>query len=440
MAGFELHQEWMPSDSGPPEISGTMSNLQISVGGINLTRNENIWSRSVHDSIFVSSYPLAMWFLQSWWRLIFEPLPANRYAPDHDWRMAHEPGAANQGFVWPRIVFAADGSNMLVWAAPDADQKLQSVRYLNGLPAPVSLPLAEFVQTADNFVLEVIERLAVIGLGDCPLAGLWNILDRERSDKTSRLYRKLEALMGFDPDECDEDIMRHAIELCATYGEKTIFELAPVFGKTAGGPLQGIKHFLEVPGVKGKPSIEIPKTDRANGSPPWRYALQAAHQVRQQIDNEKGPINTDILFDLLGIAAQDRTKWAPRERRRASVGIPENKEIKFVPRKKHPVSKRFELARFLADHIHTGSGNWLTSTDAGTARQKYQRAFAAEFLCPIAGLREFLQDDFSDSALDDAADMYDVSRQTVTSMLANNGLIERPLQAGLPYCVTSFEF
>jgi hypothetical protein len=43
------------------------------------------------------------------------------------------------------------------------------------------------------------------------------------------------------------------------------------------------------------------------------------------------------------------------------------------------------------------------SADLATARQKFQRAFAAEFLCPINSLVEYLSEDFSDTALEDAA-------------------------------------
>ena len=63
------------------------------------------------------------------------------------------------------------------------------------------------------------------------------------------------------------------------------------------------------------------------------------------------------------------------------------------------------------------------STDLSTARQKFQRAFAAEFLCPIDELKAFLDDDYSESAIEDAAAHFDVSERTVESPLANNGVL-----------------
>ena len=53
-------------------------------------------------------------------------------------------------------------------------------------------------------------------------------------------------------------------------------------------------------------------------------------------------------------------------------------------RKNHPQARRFELARFLADHLiapHAEAG--LIQSEATTVRQKVQRAFAAELLAPF---------------------------------------------------------
>ncbi|MCA9156579.1 MAG: ImmA/IrrE family metallo-endopeptidase, partial [Planctomycetales bacterium] len=48
------------------------------------------------------------------------------------------------------------------------------------------------------------------------------------------------------------------------------------------------------------------------------------------------------------------------------------------------------------------------------------RAFAAELLAPVDGLIEFLVDDRSDEALDEAAEHFQVSARTVAHQLENN--------------------
>ncbi|MCY4005348.1 MAG: hypothetical protein OXE84_00745 [Rhodobacteraceae bacterium] len=79
------------------------------------------------------------------------------------------------------------------------------------------------------------------------------------------------------------------------------------------------------------------------------------------------------------------------------------------------VAQRFELARFVADRVRSeglSENQWLISSDLSTTRQKFQRAFAAEFLCPIDSLVDFLNGDFSESGVEDAADHYDVNEIT----------------------------
>ncbi len=68
-------------------------------------------------------------------------------------------------------------------------------------------------------------------------------------------------------------------------------------------------------------------------------------------------------------------------------------------------------------------------TDAGTSRQKLQRAFAAEFLCPIDSLRSYLGDEFRQEAFEDAAEHFGISEKAVTSHLANHHLIPGDLRA-----------
>ena len=152
------------------------------------------------------------------------------------------------------------------------------------------------------------------------------------------------------------------------------------------------------------------------------------------IDNAK-------LYELLGLSASAVEDWSSTKRNAASIAVPcSDDQYKFMPRKNHPLAKRFELARFLGDHLLAGQTNeqWLASTDLSTARQKYQRAFAAEFLCPIAALQEFLQDDYSEDTIEEAGQHFQVSNKIVDSLLVNNGLVPPPYmtdyaEARLPY-------
>jgi Zn-dependent peptidase ImmA (M78 family) len=66
---------------------------------------------------------------------------------------------------------------------------------------------------------------------------------------------------------------------------------------------------------------------------------------------------------------------------------------------------------------------WLPLTDRATARQKFQRAFAAEFLAPIDEVSDRLGSSRTSESVEDVADEYCVSPLAIRSHLANHGLL-----------------
>ena len=172
MKKLNLNFDWFPSGNNSPEIQQTMGRFRFQAEDVNLTENKSIWSEEIEPTVLVSAYPLASWMASSWWRLLFEPLPA-RSKPSVDWRMAHELTASNQGFVWPRVIFASDTQSMQIWATSSNPADKQSVRYTNGLDHPVSENFFEFDRTAAAFIESVISRLDQTGIRDTSLALLW---------------------------------------------------------------------------------------------------------------------------------------------------------------------------------------------------------------------------------------------------------------------------
>ena len=105
-----------------------------------------------------------------------------------------------------------------------------------------------------------------------------------------------------------------------------------------------------------------------------------------------------------------------------------SRDLTLLFHKRNRPGRRFEAARFIADYLTAeGSDRWLPVTDAATARQKLQRAFAAEFLCPIDALRAYLGEEFPPEAFEDAAEHFGISEIAIKSHLANHDLIPRAL-------------
>lgn len=428
MSELRISLQWLSAASGEPKYRHTLAQLGLFVGETSLTRNEDIWSQTVRDSVFVSAYPLAMWFASSWWRLNYEPLPLPGHQPTHNWRMAHELGAANHGFVWPRVLFAPDGEAVNVWAAPTATRG-QSIQYLQGLDYPHPIALDNFQQCVSTFIHSVCSRLSAKDHPDSDLASLWALVQEDSADAEASRRRRLEAELGFDPEECPQDILDTALDWQLRIGITALSELAPVFGSHDDHDhpdLSAINHLAEAQGILGRPQVGTNDIDHLEQGLPWQRAVHAARSLRQRLDNVDRPIDDEHLYELLGLTSSQVSKWRAEGRPLAAVAMPvDGNQLKFVPRKRHHTAQRFEFARFLGDHLQTmeTERGWLASTDLATSRQKYQRAFAAEFLCPIEALVHFLSGDFSEPAIEDAADEFKVSDQTVRSLLSNNGYI-----------------
>ena len=433
MQKLDLTFEWEGSGKDSPEIELSMGMFQLTGGETCLTRNVDLWAKTVKEKVLVSAYPLATWLAGNWWRLMHEPLPPQSLKPTANWRMAHEMAAANHGFLWPNIIMATDSEKMQIWAKPSNPDAGQAIKYLNGLAVPVSIDMKDFIRVIDNFIDNVLSRLDATGVKETDLFHLWNATLQERADVESARYRKTEAEMGFEPDECPENIVADSIELAARLGAGNLSELAPVCGKlSAKGPLQEIRELLAARGVKGRPDLLARGFSVAEAPAryqPWHQANERARQTRKMLANPAGAIPTQTICDLLGLKVDDINSWQPLSRQQISIALQKDDGfLDFFPRKKHPTARRFELARFIGDYILSDQNECKISiacTDLRTCRQKFQRAYAAELLCPLNGLLEFLDNDFSESAIEDAANHYEVSLTTVTSILANNGFIPR---------------
>ncbi|BAP43248.1 hypothetical protein NJC38_12195 [Pseudomonas sp. 21LCFQ010] len=433
--------EWSSPGSGDPVLRATTGQFKLQMADTCLTRNEGIWSRTISDSVLVSAYPLALWLASSWWRLSHETLPEAGVSPSLDWRMSHELGAANHGYVWPRVIVASDGEGVKIWAEQNARQD-QSVRYLYGLDAPGVVTLSAFQNCAAGFIESVIGRLDAMGLPDSDLAQLWSYVCQDRDDSAALQRRVLEAQMGYDPEQCPAPTLDEVLWLQQATGPDAMRELAPLIGLHGAQRAKGVRLIQELnsePGISGRP--ELPAFTTPVSALPWKKAETAAKQLRAALDNANRPIDDLELYQLLGVSEKQVDRFTVADRQSVSVlktSVPGS--ISLIPRKKHPVARRFEYARFIASLYEAAQSRsyWKVSTDLATAQQQFQRAFAAEFLCPVDALVDYLVGNFSESSREQAALHFDVSEKTVEALLLNHGYLENTvIEPKVPYQVRS---
>ncbi len=428
-SGFRIEAKWKSANHGAEEVRQTSAFLRIAFDGHVATSVIDSWSQSVDEEIRLSAYPLALWFASSWWRLRWEP--ARDAIPSVGWRMAHHMAAVGGGFLWPRLTFESDGENIEVLCRPSEPTAIEPIRYLAGFKS--SVPAREFEQTVDGFVGLVLQRLTKVGERDTDLHGLWRDVLDERRDPEASLYRRLEARLGFDPEEAPETVIDELSNLSSEAGDAAISEIAPACsGLNPGRALEQVVEMARASGIEGK--VESPgslsqalKDSAYRNGLPWERGRLLARDARKAWALEMEPVSDAILSDILSMprgTLRDEAPTPGRLRMGLAVRDEASERLALHFRKRNSPGRRFEAARFLADHLLAPAADrWLPTTDTRTARQKVQRAFAAEFLCPISALQAFLDGDISGESIEEAADHFDISPLAIRSHLANNGLL-----------------
>ena len=123
---------------------------------------------------------------------------------------------------------------------------------------------------------------------------------------------------------------------------------------------------------------------------PWKRARNAARIARGSWGlNSK--VDTSTLSQVFSIPQEEILQVDSNVPSPLTVGlrndnIPE--QFGFLSNRRHPNARRICVLRVLvADHLTIlDQERLLPATDSKTARQKFQRAFAQEFLCPFDDL------------------------------------------------------
>lgn len=376
----------------------------------------------------MSAYPLALWLASNWWRLRWEPTVAPLSS---DWRMSHEMPAAGFGYLWPALRFESDGENVLITCTPSPDTSTEPVRFLSHFS--VAIPGRAFEHAIERFINTVIARLGSL---QTDLQSLWDFVNRERADKNTARERRLEAQLGFDAGESPAGLLSEFHALEESIGTAAMEEVAPICA--GDNPIRKLREIEALAGSQGiLAQPQVPKLEQMPAStPPWERGWVAARRWRSDLRWNGAPVDDSALADLLSIGQLlDHQTVIASPLGLAVRESQGNSRLHF--RKRHRLGRRFEAARFLAEHaLAPNTDSWLPITDARTARQKAQRAFASEFLCPAESLNAFLAGDFTDDNIEAAADYFQVSEIVVRRQLINHHLLP-PGTAGEELTFTS---
>jgi hypothetical protein len=430
--GFRIEIDWKERSTGSELDRAFAAEIGVAVGDDYLTRLDVQEAHTVSNRVFASACCLAEWFAANWWRLRWEPA-LESWHKDAEWRMAHSLAAVGGGFVWPDAVFASDGNSVEITARPRSHGvSFEPVRYISYVQARISV--VEFEQQVDIFMDTVLSRLQTLNLREQSLLKLWNEIVRERQDPRVSQQRKLEAMAGFDPDQSPAAALEELLADREHLGKNA---LAEVVAETRHQTGDILKIIFDLGRSRSKPKpggyrARLPGLDMSaftsTGELPWQKGASLARYVRTQLGVGKKPIKNRDLADILSIesAAFMANSTAGTA---MSLGIRTGRSDAFdlYFDRPTPTSRRFAACRLLGDNLGFASHEkLLPATHAKTARQKFQRAFAQELLCPVEALLEKIQTTKpNEDDISEAAEYFHVSPLLVKTTLVNQGRLDR---------------
>lgn len=425
---LDIAVSWERLDEGAVEECACFGLLTIRQGNRFLTEGIDGFIDSARRGPLVSGYHLAEWLAWNWWRLTGEPMPKRM---SHDWSFAHSLATIGAGYLWPNISIFSDRERTVLIAKPTHPEGFAPFRFT--ADQAIILPTRQFVAVVDRFMEKIQGQLRAKAI---PLTNFDRILDElqtERTDSKMADNRKLEALLGCDPDEASAEEIERLFADAEGFGWDAIQELAA--DHQPGRSIPRMSDLTTLAATIGTdtrpgdipllPATELPPRDQV---PAWRHGYETARVLRVACGLQSGPLPDQRLADLSGVSVQVLAASPSAGHVFAfSLDDESGKAGRIVLRSKWATGRRFELARLLGDRLTTGCLNerLLPATRAYTYRQKFQRAFAAELLCPFEALEEQMDGDYSADAREDAAHYFGVSERTVTTLLVNHKRIDR---------------
>ena len=412
----------VPLGEGRPEDQATFGTLALRANGRCLTEGVAADSKELLPGPLVSGYHIAEWLAWNVWRLLWEARSDN---PGRDWTFAHRLSSIGAGYLWPNIEISSDGVYAEVKSAPTADSAPSLYRYV-GAPAVEVVPAKDLGSAIDGFVGMVLEHLEAAGVADTNLHRLWRDLEEARRDAAAARLRRLEACLGCDPDEAGVAGLRAAMASADDLGHDAVDELVADAGARGTRDVPGSGELIAVAertGVDANPADGATLPDD-EGRPAfgeaaaWRVGGAAAQALRQQQALDGQPVDNKALCGLAGM--REPALAGGNSPSGLSFMLATGSRSRVALRSKWEAGRRFDLARLLGDRLLGQDEPLLPATRAYTYRQKAQRAFAAELLCPYHAVRDFLGTDRSAEHREEAANHFNVSPLAISTVLANN--------------------
>jgi len=430
--------EWLGPGSNTSAELATHAEISIRVGAVSATQVEDLIAKTVRPSIRVSAEPLAKWLLMNWWRLKYETEPVVAQLP-HSWAMSHSLAAVGEGYVWPDLIFrGSDGVQIAIECKRHlsaGNDGFSPVRFLNSFRSSISVE--DFESNTRLFIEAVLARLSNVGIRDGELHDLWKDLNIEWTNPQYSSHRRLEALLGLEPDENDGLISAvvkwgkrfgwHAAEEIAA--ESNSDEITSILDQSRILASE-TKTYADIRDIEGLAVTSKESEDAV----PWKRAQALAYALRDKWELGDRPLLDKDLAERLSLPPLKLKESNPNAP--LSLGVRGKLPGKLGLRlnRPHDHGRRFDTARLIGDYLgFDQEERILPATNAMTNRQKFQRAFAAELLCPSRMIEQRysgLDQRTVAKAVDEISTDYVVAEQVVIHHMENRHVLAQKLPSG----------
>lgn len=387
----------------------TFCELELQVEGRNVLDVNDKRSRSTRESVRVSAYPLACWLAENFFRLLYEPTRGGG-TQSLPFMMAHDLPSIGYGFVWPKLRISGDGRSVSFCFENSTWEDLSPITIRSRI-SEKWFGLNDAQSAIDDFVNSVLMRLRDCEIEDEYLPSLWNSVLEERLDAQILGVRRIEALLGLEPDT-DSQIVERWKYIEEKIG-KAVLDLAGVVDPEDAEDMLRLLGNQEPMGRGELPRLAS-ELGQLSDPVAWQLGRNAAVRVREIMANEENNLS-EIPFLPESPATGQMTASRTDE-----------DSFRMVMRQSHHKTQRFERARILGDLLLFPSERFSVVSQAHTYRQKVQRSFAAELLLPTLALKKRAADGYNfqdDEMIMRIADEFSVSERVVWRQLENRGFL-----------------
>lgn len=455
---FKLSYNWKDkvSDVRLDSHRATMAEFIISVGEKKFTKNEPLTLSEDEDnfpknSIFVSLFPLAEFIAANWWPLVHEQSEKIKVicsANKIDFKRRHWINSHTDGFAYPEVGFFGADSAIKI------NSNVSSIESANIQYTETSGGLSDSFNGTDRLEVEgeLLEfiRLTIERLPSNDdkiwLADAFQRIETSRKDPDELLYCKCAGLLGADPYDPDSDAESAIFDTVSILGKSLAIELfatAEAFNVTdkAIEIKKQVDHIVKR-SSEASTHIHGLKTALGLGSlsaqQPWMAGYEAANKLRnlQDISAFSPLYNIDDVSKLLVNMNSRFITTNPNIKQLGLRSIISNNgsglsAMILADLNKSADAGKFQLASAFSDFLFSDEDELFFSTQSVTDRQKRNKAFAAELLAPINGIRErFSMTKSIDENTSDIARQFNVSSYVVRYQLQNQApeLISEPAE------------